>query len=393
LVGSGDTTGDNGSYTGTLSVSGASSFSVLVVQNASADLTVSSAESPSWTLDLLNASFEASGTLTCGPIDAFNSALVGTVTATSWTFTGGSYSGTGTSSGNVTFNGTSILSGSSLTVAGTSEFLNCTFTGAVTLTSTGVATFDSASWRSFVDNGGVLGSTIVLVIGGFLGGVVNGAVINNPAATISLSLNGTGASATWVQGGNAYAVTGQANNTIATLENAGAEKNDTLYIAYTGANTSGTSFKIGSQAGATLATLTQPGQFAVLLFNGVNWQLELLGGPANAESTIFVPNDAGTPIEAYTNAFCQTGIGPVSVSFIAVNGGPVGGTYEVSDYNMNAATNHITVTPPAGMQLEDPNNPGAYAAAGASIVMNINGQSARWRYDGTGKFKLVATAP
>jgi hypothetical protein len=85
-------------------------------------------------------------------------------------------------------------------------------------------------------------------------------------------------------------------------------------------------------------------------------------------------------------AMCQSSTGTTSVQFGACG---LNDTVEVSDVDNLCSGANITVTPPAGGQLEDVNAPGVYQAANASSVFNVNGQFARWRCDGANRFKLV----
>jgi hypothetical protein len=105
----------------------------------------------------------------------------------------------------------------------------------------------------------------------------------------------------------------------------------------------------------------------------------------SGETTVI--ETANVSVPAYTNVLANSTGGAFTVT---LNGGLIGSTYEVDDYGMDAATNNITIAVQAGQQIEDPNNPGAYQLAGASVKLIQNGQSARWRYDGISKYKLVA---
>lgn len=98
-----------------------------------------------------------------------------------------------------------------------------------------------------------------------------------------------------------------------------------------------------------------------------------------------------TPSTLNPNNAAMVNSTSLAITINLAPGSTLGQTYEVSDYGMNASTHNITVTPPTGYQLEDPNSPGAYAAVNASSVYRTNGQFAVWRSDGTSKLKLIAS--
>ena len=77
------------------------------------------------------------------------------------------------------------------------------------------------------------------VQGGYLAGEVAGANVASPAGNAAtLSINGTGATATWASGGNSYLVTTLAGNTTLTVSDAGGAVAGTTML-FTRTDTSG----------------------------------------------------------------------------------------------------------------------------------------------------------
>jgi hypothetical protein len=96
-------------------------------------------------------------------------------------------------------------------------------------------------------------------------------------------------------------------------------------------------------------------------------------------------NSPYTPA-ANTSMLVDTTGGVVSITLPVCTLGTV---FEVVDYANNSATHHITVTPPLGWQLDDPNLLGSYQAANTAAALSINGSSCTWRSDGSAKLKAL----
>lgn len=159
---------------------------------------------------------------------------------------------------------------------GGAVFLSTTFLGACVLKSVlsggaGVASFDGPSWSSFREKGGTrFTGTAVLVKGGYSGGAVEGAALT--AASTSVSLNGTGATAgfTGENSGNHY-TTSNGTPTTVTLKTGGGElPGDTILITKTdlGANVVAVKNNAGGQI-ASIPTLAKG--FVLAQFNGSDW--------------------------------------------------------------------------------------------------------------------------
>jgi hypothetical protein len=65
-----------------------------------------------------------------------------------------------------------------------------------------------------------------------------------------------------------------------------------------------------------------------------------------------------------------------------------GQTFGVSDSDGTASTKNITVAVPGTIQLQSPATL-AFGSVGVSFVMNINGASAQWKYDGATRLFLI----
>lgn len=192
----------------------------------------------------------ASGAVVAG-IDA---SFSGAITAQSGTFFGCALIGGG---GNIlTFN-----SGS------TAAFTACTFSGgSISVGATGTIIMDGDSWVSAQENG-VTTTGIVLVVGGSQGGLV----VNQTStgdASVSVSLNGTGASAGLTGGGNLYqAKTALTANRTITIKTGGGEKTgDTLDVARRGAGVSANTLSVTNNGG------TETRVFAANQGGGQRWQ-------------------------------------------------------------------------------------------------------------------------
>lgn len=147
----------------------------------------------------------------------------------------------------------------------TMSFQQCTFTASATLVAgaAGVITMDGPSWASFLEAGGTVTSGIVLIVGGSQAGLVrspptaaSGGSTSLGDASVSISLNGTGATAGFTGGGNLYEAksTLTASRTI-TIKTGGGEQNgDTIDIvrsSVTGAFT----LVVNNNAGTGIGTI------------------------------------------------------------------------------------------------------------------------------------------
>jgi hypothetical protein len=156
------------------------------------------------------------------------------------------------------------------------DFRLTTFTGpcvlkAVNVAGAGGAKFDGPSWSSFRELAGTrFTGTTVLVIGGYSGAAVEGAALT--AASTSVSLNGTGATAgfTGENSGNHY-TTSNGTPTTVTLKTGGGElPGDTILITKIdlGANVVAVKNNAGGQI-ASIPTLAKG--FVLAQFNGSDW--------------------------------------------------------------------------------------------------------------------------
>src|SRR5271169_3176052 len=156
LVGS----AENGTYQGTIDVSGASGFGGLTVSNAEATLVIVPPAVPTFEVLVESDTDWTSTGLSCGSFFSYDSAVTdaGGITAA----TTQSYF-------------TSRISVPTLTAATQLTFdQSCLFQGPTQLAAP-LATFDGPSWSTFLETGGQVGKTVVLVTGGFLAGQVPGA--------------------------------------------------------------------------------------------------------------------------------------------------------------------------------------------------------------------------
>ena len=150
------------------------------------------------------------------------------------------------------------FSAMTLTVPSTAapSFKNTTFGVGTAPSITGaagtVATFDGDSWQSFLEAGGTVTNVVVLVAGGSQAALVqNTTSLGN--ADVSVSLNGTGASAGLTTGGNFYReTTALTGPHIVTVKTGGGElTGDTLDIVKT--DTAAQTYTVKNNAGTTLA--------------------------------------------------------------------------------------------------------------------------------------------
>ena len=139
------------------------------------------------------------------------------------------------------FNVTSIT----LSAGGTSDFTGCKFAlGSVpVLDCQGFATFDGPSWLSFLTAGGTRSAagtgTVVLVVGGYNGGTVEGAALPTTGVNTDVSISGNAATAgyTGSNSGNHYSSSDglTADGASVTLKTTGNEhEGDTMLITKPG---------------------------------------------------------------------------------------------------------------------------------------------------------------
>ena len=122
----------------------------------------------------------------------------------------------------------------SIITFGDMRFVGCTFQGAPNVQSTnGTVFFDGPSWKSFLEAGGTRSAgVVVLVVGGYNGGAVEGATLPT-GGNVDVSLNGTGATAgyTGSNSGNHYSSSGiTGDRSVAILTGGGELDGDTMLI-------------------------------------------------------------------------------------------------------------------------------------------------------------------
>lgn len=139
------------------------------------------------------------------------------------------------------------------------------------------AIFDGPTWASFVEAGGSVTSPMVAIVqGGYLQGVVPGAALTN--ADLTLSLDGTGATVGFTDGGNYYqdAAALLGANRIRTFGVGGAKKGDT--ICYSRRDLSANTVTLKDGAAATLYVFPAlTGGAAILRFDGAQFALHSVG--------------------------------------------------------------------------------------------------------------------
>lgn len=159
-----------------------------------------------------------------------------------------------------------------------STFKGCDFTGVAV---TGVAgtrlLLDGPSMASFAGSGSTAGVNVkILVDGGYAGCGYLGANLTN--ADVSVSLDGTGATAGFTQGGNHYilpAATLGAPHTLTLLTGGGERLGDVMRI--TRADATANAYTIHNNAGATIGTLVASVEaFFEARYNGVDWEMSAI---------------------------------------------------------------------------------------------------------------------
>jgi hypothetical protein len=256
---------ENQGYQLALDSLGASDWEFLFVTNCMLLMTAwSSSETLTTSLYAENAFLTASESPPgVGLLDVF--VTNSTVSGVEWTFDEGFFSATAIDS--------STLDGDVLEFTGA-----CTF-GGVRLVAPSTAYFDGPSWQSFLaDSSNTRLNVVAIVIGGYTAAPVAGANITG-ASNINLSIDGTGASVGFTQGGNLYTVTSLTGNIqVSLLSGEGESPGDTLCVNRT--DRSGFTVTVIDQASsATIAILQGPGQL-IASSDGTNWAYQEIGGNA-----------------------------------------------------------------------------------------------------------------
>jgi hypothetical protein len=156
---------------------------------------------------------DVSGCTACTLVAVDTMSVLGNIASTANATGAAVQLGNGSVVGTIVARNVSALSASiqgNITVAttalgGFATFRGCTFGGQTITGGLGtVITFDGASYRSFQETQGVIAGAgvIVLVIGGYDAGSVEGANLTN--ADVSVSIDGAGATAGFTAGGNHY---------------------------------------------------------------------------------------------------------------------------------------------------------------------------------------------
>lgn len=250
--------GDIGTYLGTLNYAAMNNADGLLVDGATLRLTSLTAPASSalcFSLALENnGEIQLLGASTWFDVLVYNGLL---------TTVGGQ---TVTSLNQQSYTNAQILAGALTSTNGPLEFVSTMFGEACVITSP-AAQFDGTSWASFLNAGGTWGATVAQVSGGFNSGIVPGANIATPAGNAcALSLNGSGATAGFTQGGNWYEATALTPSVVTTVTlQGGGGIGDTLCITRTDAGTG--TLIIKDAGGATLGILTGVG-FLLARFDG-----------------------------------------------------------------------------------------------------------------------------
>jgi hypothetical protein len=224
------------------------------------------------------ASIDSSTTTKLSSISLNNAQCTGTLTAgTSATsavaiLTGGSIVGDNLTAQSLICNDAVIGGDVAVNTSGFAIFRNTAFNGVTALTAA-TSSFDTASWASFVEQAGTRAAgTTVLVTGGYNGGSVEGAAL--AAASTSVSLNGTGATAgfTGENSGNHYSTASVTPTSVTLLTGGGEKPGDTLLITRTAVVAADLAVINGGGGAGTIGTIpTGSKGFVLARFNGTNW--------------------------------------------------------------------------------------------------------------------------
>jgi hypothetical protein len=146
---------------------------------------------------------------------------------------------------------------------------------------------------------------------------------------------------------------------------------------------------VAASAGSTLQWIGD-GTARPPVFTGVSAAtVQVFNEEQEAWAVLITTTTGASTLPQNSAAMVDTTTGAIGT--ITLGAGRLGDTFEVSDFGCNANNHNITVAPAAGTQLEDPNNPGAYQAINTTSVFATPGQFCRWRSNGAGKYKIVAT--
>jgi hypothetical protein len=161
-----------------------------------------------------------------------------------------------------------------LSTPGVALFLGCQFQSEATLlTCFAGATFDGVSWANFVSVGATRSAgTIVLVLGGYNNGSVEGAALTG--ASTSVSLNGTGATAgfTGSDSGNHYTCNSATPTSVTLLTGGGEFPGDTIRITKRNLGANALAVINGGSGAGTVGTVPANARGSVLArFDGTNW--------------------------------------------------------------------------------------------------------------------------
>lgn len=169
----------------------------------------------------------------------------------------------------------STISASVISAFVSANFAKCSFSpGTIPTVTAPFAGFDSTSWNSFLEAGGIRGvGTVALVEGGSSGALVEGAALPASGA-VSVSIDGTGATAgyTGEHCGNHYSTPAAFSGDITvTLKTGGALKvGDTMLI--TKSDLTAHLLVVHNNAGGQIATVpTLARGFVLARYNGTDW--------------------------------------------------------------------------------------------------------------------------
>ena len=164
-------------------------------------------------------------------------------------------------------------------------FNSCGFASAPVLTGTAgsFASFDGVSWRNFITAGGTVAAAglIVVVVGGYLAGPVEGHALPTTGTTTAVSINGTGATAAFTQGGNHYTSAGLAADgaVVHVLTGGGEHIGDTLLV--TKSDLAAHALTVTNNAGTTIGVIPASSRGSIMLQMGASdWALATCGSLA-----------------------------------------------------------------------------------------------------------------
>lgn len=282
-------------------------------------------------------------------------------------------------------------------------FLGCTFGGtSIVVPSGGQWVFDGPSWRSFREGGGTLtfsdltnGS--IFVVGGYLGGEVVGTNYIDSASTTVVSLDGTGATTGYQNGGNHYTVpaaTLAGDFRVLQLSTGSASDGDTIMV--TRQDISGYRFLVKNHAGTTI--LTMPGwrtNFGLFTYSSGlgDWVLTSSGGnnnPSYNSSSALTINhsSSATTLLAWNVAKVDTtGGAPPSITTPTTTAVLDLDRFTVIDTQANFGTTPCAITAAAGETIEDPNSPGTFSS---TVTLSATSAAVEWIYDLTNtRWKVI----